>query len=286
MASVYSARTVESAESAALTLTDGNRTVLSTAVPSGDAPVTGYTAPTRANPEWSLEGWYTAKDGMGTKVLNADGTATGDTLSGDTTLYACWTWETDVFVQTDTLEWDTDYLLVLGGGEEACVVGQIGETVVGQPVTVQEPGDGSYEVYDTDTGDWSPVDGPYIAAFSDQTVWHYAVDDEGNGMLTATDGSSRENALRELADSDISIFRRTTVRERSFEDEYLMLTLCTGTGCVTEAVTVADGAWTDAWSAVCRKLELENAVLLGWFDSSDGGNAVLDAEGRFAARTM
>ena len=285
MASMYSTRAVTPAESAALTLADGTRTVLSTEVSAGAAQAAGYTAPTRVNSEWALLGWYTAKDGTGTKVLNADGTVTGDagvsglSLSGDTTLYACWTRETDIFVRTDTLEQDADYLLVLGSGEESRAVGQVGETVVEQPVTVHEPGDGSYEVYDTETDGWSPVDGPYITAFSDQTVWHYAVDDAGSGTLTATDGSSRESALRELADSDISIYRRTAVRERSFEDEYLMLTLCTGTGCVTEVVPVADGAWTDAWSAACRKLE--NGWR--WFDSPDGGNAVLDAEGHFAA---
>ena len=200
-------------------------------------------------------------------------------------MYACWTRETDIFVQTDTLEEGGDYLLVLGNGEEARAVGQIGETVVGQPVTVYGPGDGSYEAYDTETGGWSPVDSPYITVYSDQTVWHYAVDGEGSGTLTAADGSSRENALWELADSDVSIYRRTTAHESSFEDEYLMLTLCTEAGCVTGAVTVADGVWTDAWSAACQRLELENAVLLGWFDSPDGdsGVQVLDAGGCFAA---
>lgn len=285
-ASMYSARAAAPAESAALTLTDGNRTVLSTTVPSGAAPVTGYAAPTRVNSEWTLEGWYTAKDGTGTKVLNVDGTTAEDglALSGDTTLYACWTRGTDIFVKTDTLEPDADYLLVLGSGEEARAVGQVGESVVRQPVTAREPGDGGYEVYDTETGDWSHVDSPYINVFSDQTVWHYAVDGDGNGTLTATDGSARENALWELDNSDISIYRRTTVRERSFEDEYLMLTLCTGTDCVTEVVTVADGAWSDAWSEVCRKLE--NSWC--WFDSPDGesGVQVLDAEGRFAAENV
>ena len=205
-------------------------------------------------------------------------------MSGDATLYACWTRETNIFVKADTLEPDADYLLVLGSGEEARAVGQVGETVVRQPVTAHEPGDGGYEVYDTETGDWSHVDSPYINVFSDQTVWHYAVDGDGNGTLTATDGSARENALWELDNRDISIYRRTTVRERSFEDEYLMLTLCTGTDCVTEVVTVADGAWSDAWSEVCRKLE--NSWC--WFDSPDGesGVQVLDAEGRFAAENV
>lgn len=289
VAPMFSIRTVAPAKSAALTLADGTRTVLSTAVPSGTAPVTGYTAPTRANSEWTLEGWYTAKDGTGTKVLNADGTATADAgvnslaLLGDTTLYACWMRETDIFVQTDTLEPDADYLLVLGSGEEARAVGQVGETVVRQPVTAHEPGNGSYDVYDTENGDWKPVDNPYITVFSNQTVWHYAVDDEGNGTLTATDGSSRDRALWELADNDISIYRRTAVRERSFEDEYLMLTLCTGTDCITEPVTITDGAWTDALTAAFQKLGLENSGLLGWFDSPDGGVEVLDADGRFAA---
>lgn len=284
MAAMFSARAVAPVQNATLTLADGTRTVLSTAVPSGAAPITGYTTPTRINSEWTLEGWYTAMDGTGTKVLNADGTATGDTLSGDTTLYACWTRETDIFVKTDTLEPDADYLLVLGSGEEARAVGQVGETVVRQPVTAHEPGDGGYEVYDTETGDWSHVDSPYINVFSDQTVWHYAVDGDGNGTLTATDGSARENALWELDNRDISIYRRTTVREHSFEDEYLMLTLCTGTDCVTEVVTVADGAWSDAWSKVCQTLE--NGWC--WFDSPDGesGVQVLDAEGRFAAENV
>ena len=137
----------------------------------------------------------------GTKVLNADGTATGETdlsglgLSGDTTLYACWTRETDVFVQTETLEPGTDYLLVLGSGEETRTVGQVGKTIVEQPVAVYGPGDGSYNICDTETGERLPIDRPYITTFSDQTVWRYSVDDEGNGMLTAVDGSSRESAL-------------------------------------------------------------------------------------------
>ena len=162
-------------------------------------------------------------------------------------------------------------------------MGQVGETVVRQPVTAHEPGDGGYEVYDTETGDWSHVDSPYINVFSDQTVWHYAVDGEGNGMLTATDGSSRDNALRELADSDVSIYRRTAVRERSFEDEYLMLTLCTGTGCAAQAVIITDGVWTDDWSTACQSQGLETGGLLGWFDSPDGSVQVLDADGHFAA---
>ena len=286
MIAMYSIRSIAPAQNATLTLVDGARTVLSTAVPSGAAPVTGYTAPTRANSEWILEGWYTAKDETGTKVLNADGTVTGDTLSGDTILYACWTRETDVFVQTDTLEPDADYLLVLGSGEEACAVGQVGDTVVGQPVTVHEPGDGGYDIYDAETGDRSPVDSPYITAFSDQTVWHYAVDGEGNGMLTATDGSSRDRALWELAGNDISIYRRTAVRERSFEDEYLMLTMCAGTDCITGPVTITDGAWADGWITAFQNLGLENAGMLGWFDSLDGGVQVLDADGRFAAENV
>ena len=78
IASVYSARAAAPAKSAVLTLMDGTRTVLSTAVPSGTATVTGYTAPVRVNSEWTLQGWYTAKDGTGTKVLNADGTMAGE----------------------------------------------------------------------------------------------------------------------------------------------------------------------------------------------------------------
>ena len=292
MVASYSARTVATAESAALTLASGTQTVLSTAVPDGAEQVNGYTAPTRVNSEWTLEGWYTAKDGTGTKILNADGTATGETdlsglgLSGDTTLYACWTRETDVFVQTETLEPDTDYLLVLGSGEETRTVGQVGKTMVEQPVAVYGPGDGSYNICDTETGERLPIDRPYITTFSDQTVWRYSVDDEGNGMLTAVDGSSRESALWGLVDRDISAYRRTAVCERTFEDEYLMLTLCTGTECITEAVIITDGAWTDVWSTLFQKLGLETAGPLGWFDSPDGGNAVLDAEGRFAAENV
>ena len=44
MAAMFSARAVAPVQNATLTLADGTRTVLSTTVPSGAAPVTGYTA--------------------------------------------------------------------------------------------------------------------------------------------------------------------------------------------------------------------------------------------------